>query len=81
MRDFQKSLPRLEEQIEEKLIQIQRELDRYGNGPPSEPSERLGFLIDVSLMRSSHFLHSQYTAPPNRKCNLFFYLNLLYFRE
>lgn len=57
MRDFQKSLPRLEEQIEEKLLQIQRELDRYGNEPPSEPSEILGFLIDVSLIRSSHFLH------------------------
>ncbi|XP_053724613.1 interferon-induced GTP-binding protein Mx-like [Synchiropus splendidus] len=40
------SLPRLEEQIEEKLAQTQAELERYGNGPPSEPSERLLFLID-----------------------------------
>ena len=45
---FQKTLPRLEEQIEEKLKQTQAELDRYGNGPPSDPAERLVFLIDVS---------------------------------
>ncbi|KAM4587556.1 interferon-induced GTP-binding protein Mx isoform 1-T1 [Odontesthes bonariensis] len=43
---IEKSLPRLEEQIEEKLKQTQAELDRYGNGPPSEPAERLVFLID-----------------------------------
>ncbi|KAM9813641.1 LOW QUALITY PROTEIN: interferon-induced GTP-binding protein Mx-like [Neosynchiropus ocellatus] len=40
------SLPRLEEQIEEKLTLTQAELERCGNGPPSEPSERLLFLID-----------------------------------
>ncbi|KAG7999384.1 Interferon-induced GTP-binding protein Mx [Nibea albiflora] len=43
---IQKSLPRLEEQIEKKLIQTQTELDKYGNGPPSDPAERLSFLID-----------------------------------
>ncbi|KAM4613323.1 interferon-induced GTP-binding protein Mx3-like isoform 1-T2 [Polymixia lowei] len=40
------SLPRLGEQIEMKLIEIQNELTRCGTGPPSEPSERVYFLID-----------------------------------
>ncbi|MEQ2208519.1 hypothetical protein XENOCAPTIV_004096, partial [Xenoophorus captivus] len=44
-----KSLPRLEEQIEEKLKQTQRDLDRYGNGPPSDEAERLFFLIDDAI--------------------------------
>ncbi|XP_077061452.1 interferon-induced GTP-binding protein MxB [Siphateles boraxobius] len=43
---IQKSLPRLEEQIEAKLAETQRELEAYGNGPPSDPAERLSFLID-----------------------------------
>uniref|UniRef100_A0A8C7VAE7 Interferon-induced GTP-binding protein Mx n=1 Tax=Oryzias sinensis TaxID=183150 RepID=A0A8C7VAE7_9TELE len=43
---IQKSLPRLEEQIETKLKQTQPKLDNLGCGPPSEPSEKLGFLID-----------------------------------
>ncbi|KAM7422093.1 hypothetical protein PAMA_010256 [Pampus argenteus] len=43
---IQKSLPRLEEQIKKKLKQTQEELDTYGNGPPSDAAERLGFLID-----------------------------------
>ncbi|XP_051269580.1 interferon-induced GTP-binding protein Mx isoform X2 [Dicentrarchus labrax] len=43
---IQKSLPRLEEQIEKKLIETQVELNKYGNGPPPDTSERLGFLID-----------------------------------
>lgn len=43
---IERSLPRLEEQIEEKLAQTQAELERYGNGPPSDSSERLIFLID-----------------------------------
>ncbi|XP_070693706.1 interferon-induced GTP-binding protein Mx [Pempheris klunzingeri] len=43
---IERSLPRLEEQIEEKLAQTHAELDRYGNGPPSEAAERLLFLID-----------------------------------
>ncbi|KAF6731776.1 Interferon-induced GTP-binding protein Mx [Oryzias melastigma] len=37
---IEKSLPRLEEQIEEKLKQTQTELDRYGSGPPTDPVER-----------------------------------------
>uniref|UniRef100_A0A671SHC9 Interferon-induced GTP-binding protein Mx n=1 Tax=Sinocyclocheilus anshuiensis TaxID=1608454 RepID=A0A671SHC9_9TELE len=41
-----KSLPRLEEQIETKLAETQKELEAYGNGPPSDPAERLSFLID-----------------------------------
>uniref|UniRef100_A0A3Q0RQI3 Interferon-induced GTP-binding protein Mx n=1 Tax=Amphilophus citrinellus TaxID=61819 RepID=A0A3Q0RQI3_AMPCI len=47
---IEKSLPRLEEQIDEKLAQTQAELDRYGNGPPSDPAQRLIFLIDVSSL-------------------------------
>ncbi|XP_041837169.1 interferon-induced GTP-binding protein Mx-like [Melanotaenia boesemani] len=43
---IQKSLPRLEEQIETKLKQTQEMLDKLGSGPPPEPTERLGFLID-----------------------------------
>uniref|UniRef100_A0A8C5D5H2 Interferon-induced GTP-binding protein Mx n=1 Tax=Gouania willdenowi TaxID=441366 RepID=A0A8C5D5H2_GOUWI len=43
---IKRSLPRLEEQIEEKLAQTQAELDRYGNGPPTDEAERLVFLID-----------------------------------
>lgn len=40
------SLPRLKEQIEEKLSQTQVELERYSSGPPSDAGERLIFLID-----------------------------------
>ncbi|XP_047438803.1 interferon-induced GTP-binding protein Mx-like isoform X2 [Mugil cephalus] len=43
---IQKSLPRLEEQIEEKLAQTQAELDKHGNGPPTVSADRLTFLID-----------------------------------
>ncbi|XP_028302202.1 interferon-induced GTP-binding protein Mx-like isoform X2 [Gouania willdenowi] len=43
---IESSLPRLEEQIEEKLAQTQAELDRYGSGPPTDKAERLAFLID-----------------------------------
>uniref|UniRef100_A0A7N8XTW2 Interferon-induced GTP-binding protein Mx n=1 Tax=Mastacembelus armatus TaxID=205130 RepID=A0A7N8XTW2_9TELE len=43
---IENSLPRLEEQIEEKLAQTQAELDRYGTGPPSDAAERFVFLID-----------------------------------
>nr|AAI17639.1 Myxovirus (influenza) resistance A [Danio rerio] len=43
---IQKSLPRLEEQIETKLAETQKELEAYGNGPPSEPAARLSFFID-----------------------------------
>ncbi|XP_051993970.1 interferon-induced GTP-binding protein MxA-like isoform X2 [Xyrauchen texanus] len=43
---IQKSLPRLEEQIETKLEETQKELQAYGTGPPTDPAERLSFLID-----------------------------------
>ncbi|KAF5884248.1 interferon-induced GTP-binding protein Mx1, partial [Clarias magur] len=43
---IERSLPRLEEQIEAKLSETQAELDGYGLGPPSEPAERIFFLID-----------------------------------
>lgn len=46
----QKSLPRLEEQVEEKLRQTRAELEKYGNGPPSDEAERLVFLMDVSSL-------------------------------
>ncbi|XP_032369868.1 interferon-induced GTP-binding protein Mx [Etheostoma spectabile] len=43
---IQRSLPQLEEQIEKKLRQTQAELEKYGNGPPPDATERLSFLID-----------------------------------
>ncbi|XP_049893069.1 interferon-induced GTP-binding protein Mx isoform X3 [Epinephelus moara] len=43
---IERSLPRLEEQIEDKLEQTQAELERYGSGPPSDAAEKLFFLID-----------------------------------
>nr|XP_009304072.1 interferon-induced GTP-binding protein MxB isoform X1 [Danio rerio] len=43
---IQRSLPRLEEQIQTKLAETQKELEAYGDGPPSDPAERLSFFID-----------------------------------
>ncbi|KAK2862440.1 hypothetical protein Q5P01_001973 [Channa striata] len=43
---IQKSLPHLEKQIEKELAQTQAQLDKCGNGPPCDTSERLNFLID-----------------------------------
>ncbi|XP_045078861.1 interferon-induced GTP-binding protein Mx2 [Coregonus clupeaformis] len=43
---IEKSLPRLEEQIEEKLEETRTALERCGTGPPEDPKERLYFLID-----------------------------------
>uniref|UniRef100_A0A8B9KI04 Myxovirus (influenza) resistance A n=1 Tax=Astyanax mexicanus TaxID=7994 RepID=A0A8B9KI04_ASTMX len=60
---IEKSLPRLEEQIEAKLAETQDELEKYGNGPPMEPSERIYYLIDVSLS-----LHTQ--TQTNRNKNI-----------
>ncbi|XP_062272448.1 interferon-induced GTP-binding protein Mx-like [Scomber scombrus] len=43
---IQKSLPRLGEQIKEKLKHTNAQLEKYGDGPPSDASERFTFLID-----------------------------------
>uniref|UniRef100_A0A674EGT5 Myxovirus (influenza) resistance B n=1 Tax=Salmo trutta TaxID=8032 RepID=A0A674EGT5_SALTR len=43
---IEKSLPRLEEQIEAKLAETHAELERYGTGPPEDSAERMYFLID-----------------------------------
>ncbi|CAJ1076392.1 interferon-induced GTP-binding protein Mx-like isoform X1 [Xyrichtys novacula] len=43
---IQRSLPNLEKQIENKLKATCAELDRYGDGPPTDSNERLSFLID-----------------------------------
>ncbi|CAB1353578.1 unnamed protein product [Coregonus sp. 'balchen'] len=43
---IEKSLPRLEEQIEAKLAETHAELERFGTGPPEDSAERLYFLID-----------------------------------
>uniref|UniRef100_A0A3Q4HXP4 Interferon-induced GTP-binding protein Mx n=2 Tax=Neolamprologus brichardi TaxID=32507 RepID=A0A3Q4HXP4_NEOBR len=43
---IQKSLPRLDDQIQKKLKQTRANLDKLSNGPPSDAIERLGFLID-----------------------------------
>ncbi|CAI5688591.1 unnamed protein product [Oreochromis niloticus] len=43
---IQKSLPRLDHQLQQKLKQTRANLDKLSNGPPSDAIERLGFLID-----------------------------------
>ncbi|KAJ8352506.1 hypothetical protein SKAU_G00239820 [Synaphobranchus kaupii] len=43
---IEKSLPRLEEQIGAKLAETQADLERYGDGPPTDPTERTYFLIN-----------------------------------
>lgn len=43
---IERSLPRLEQQVEEKLEQTRAELEKYGNGPPTDEAERLVFLMD-----------------------------------
>uniref|UniRef100_A0A4W5PPV9 Interferon-induced GTP-binding protein Mx n=1 Tax=Hucho hucho TaxID=62062 RepID=A0A4W5PPV9_9TELE len=43
---IEKSLPRLEEQIEAKLAERHAELERYGTGPPEDSADRMYFLID-----------------------------------
>ncbi|KAJ8388547.1 hypothetical protein AAFF_G00132610 [Aldrovandia affinis] len=43
---IEKSLPRLEEQIDAKLAETHAELEKYGSGPPEDPVERTCFLID-----------------------------------
>uniref|UniRef100_A0A672Z9S5 Interferon-induced GTP-binding protein Mx n=1 Tax=Sphaeramia orbicularis TaxID=375764 RepID=A0A672Z9S5_9TELE len=43
---IEKCLPQLEEQIKNKLIQTNAELQRYGDGPPTDKSDNGSFLID-----------------------------------
>ncbi|KAJ8246756.1 hypothetical protein GJAV_G00255050 [Gymnothorax javanicus] len=43
---IERSLPRLEEQVIAKLEDTRAELEKYGAGPPEDPTERLHFLID-----------------------------------
>uniref|UniRef100_A0A8C6WY56 Interferon-induced GTP-binding protein Mx n=1 Tax=Neogobius melanostomus TaxID=47308 RepID=A0A8C6WY56_9GOBI len=43
---IENSLPQLEEQIKKKLIQTNKEKEKYGDGLPYEPAERQFFLID-----------------------------------
>ncbi|KAI1885204.1 hypothetical protein AGOR_G00217770 [Albula goreensis] len=43
---IEKSLPRLEEQIDAKLAETQAEMEKYGEGPPTDPAERIYFLIN-----------------------------------
>ncbi|KAM3620747.1 uncharacterized protein V6R79_001460 [Siganus canaliculatus] len=62
---IEKSLPRLEEQIEEKLAQTQRELERYGNGPPPEGNERLVYLLD----RVTAFTHDAISLTTGEELN------------
>uniref|UniRef100_A0A3P9DLM2 Interferon-induced GTP-binding protein Mx n=1 Tax=Maylandia zebra TaxID=106582 RepID=A0A3P9DLM2_9CICH len=50
---IQKSLPRLDEQIQKKLKQTRANLDKLSNGPPSDAIERLGFLIDVTFTQDA----------------------------
>uniref|UniRef100_A0A665U7T8 Interferon-induced GTP-binding protein Mx n=1 Tax=Echeneis naucrates TaxID=173247 RepID=A0A665U7T8_ECHNA len=64
---IQRSLPRLEEQVEEKLKQTRKELEKYRCGPPSDRVGRLSYLIDVSLI-VSHF-YTWITLLFQSKCN------------
>ncbi|KAF3855953.1 hypothetical protein F7725_016676 [Dissostichus mawsoni] len=62
---IKRSLPRLEEQIEKKLKTTQANLDKCGHGPPPDATERIGYLIDVSLPADSfqtHILDIRVTA-------------------
>uniref|UniRef100_A0AAY4EP99 Interferon-induced GTP-binding protein Mx n=1 Tax=Denticeps clupeoides TaxID=299321 RepID=A0AAY4EP99_9TELE len=43
---IERSLPRLKEQIEAKLAETDKDLERCGLGPPAEPREKMTFLID-----------------------------------
>ncbi|KAM9409428.1 interferon-induced GTP-binding protein Mx-like [Pholidichthys leucotaenia] len=43
---IQRSLPHLDEQIDKKLKMTRTKLDKLSTGPPSDATERLGFLID-----------------------------------
>lgn len=36
--------------MEEKLEQTRTELEKYGNGPPTDEAERLVFLMDVGFL-------------------------------
>ncbi|KAA0722604.1 Interferon-induced GTP-binding protein [Triplophysa tibetana] len=64
---IEKSMPRLEEQIEAKLAETLKELEAYGSGPPSDPSERLSFLID----KVTAFIQDMFnlTTGEEVKCN------------
>uniref|UniRef100_A0A3P8PW33 Interferon-induced GTP-binding protein Mx n=1 Tax=Astatotilapia calliptera TaxID=8154 RepID=A0A3P8PW33_ASTCA len=68
---IQKSLPRLDEQIQKKLKQTRANLDKLSNGPPSDAIERLGFLIDVSspVFLGDKKLPAAGFAPPKQKFN------------
>ncbi|XP_023849594.1 interferon-induced GTP-binding protein Mx2 isoform X3 [Salvelinus sp. IW2-2015] len=46
VKHIEKSMPRLKEQIEEKLEETRTALEKCGTGPPEDPKERLYFLID-----------------------------------
>lgn len=73
---LQRSLPELEKQMETKLKETHAKLDKLGCGPPTDCTERLGFLIDVSLMAGCHFLH----VGSKRVTKLSFFLPSFYLR-
>jgi len=47
----QKSLPYLTEQIQSKLLSVQREIKNYEQGPPVEEEQMGPFLSDVRALR------------------------------
>lgn len=53
---LQRSLPTLEEQMETKLKETQAKLEKLGCGPPTDSTERLGFLIDVSSIAANLYM-------------------------
>ncbi|XP_055016154.1 interferon-induced GTP-binding protein Mx-like [Boleophthalmus pectinirostris] len=63
---IKRSLPQLEEQIKKKLIQTNTELEKYGDGPPSEPADRLCFLID----KVTAFTHKAISLTSGEELNI-----------
>ena len=41
-------MPSLKVEIEKKLSTVMKKLEKYGEGPPEEETERQNFLINVS---------------------------------
>ncbi|CAF95923.1 unnamed protein product, partial [Tetraodon nigroviridis] len=70
---IEKSLPRLEDQIEEKLADIRAKLETYGIGPPADPSEKTIFLVDrvTAFNRDAINLTSGEDLTCGEKINIF----------
>jgi len=74
----QKSLPYLTEQIQNKLLSVQREIKNYEQGPPVEEEQMGPFLSDVRALRikdnNIYPLPSYLSIYPIHFSNQFFFL-------